>query len=184
MTPPLPLTAPAADAIAHARHYAGELSLAQLPRLRAAVADGRARIGVEWHGARGGSGESHLMGRIGGALPLHCAECDAVFDWPLELAPRLRLVYSEAEEQRCLKEEDPYLVQDDRLPLREITEDEILLALPLLPRCPRCAEICDNARPVQPAPAPAVESDSESIRAKPLAALKNLKIRARPARRS
>ena len=48
----------------------------------------------------------------------------------------LRLVNSESDEQAVLEQDDPYLVQDDQLPLRDLVEDEVLLALPMLPRCP------------------------------------------------
>src|SRR3546814_8193390 len=66
----------------------------------------------------------------------------------------LRLVETEEEEQAVLHEADPYLVQDDRLPLREIVEDEILLALPMLPRC----ESCENV--VQASPQPKAEDET------------------------
>jgi uncharacterized protein len=52
----------------------------------------------------------------------------------------LRLVGSEAEERRLLRECEPYLVEDDVLPLQEIVEEEALLALPIAPRCPACGQ--------------------------------------------
>jgi len=40
-----------------------------------------------------------------------------------------------------MQDHDTWLVQADRLPLHELIEDELLLALPLAPRCekPDCA---------------------------------------------
>src|SRR3546814_6525071 len=90
------------------------------------------------------------------------SDLDARIAWPLQIDIDLRLVETEEEEQAVLHEADPYLVQDDRLPLREIVEDEILLALPMLPRC----ESCENV--VQASPQPKAEDETVRREVNPL----------------
>ncbi|NKF22482.1 YceD family protein [Solimonas marina] len=116
------------------------------------------------------AGKSHgrqmLSGTIDGELTLRCQRCEGPMPWTLHVDVDLRLVETEEEEAAALHEADPYLVQDDSLPLQEVVEDEILLALPMLPRC----ESCENI--VQAAPQ---EDRDEAVRREPnpFAALKD-----------
>ena len=57
------------------------------------------------------------------------------FEYRLDLSFSLRLATSETEERRLLDVGEALLVEDDNLPLRQILEDELLLALPVAPRC-------------------------------------------------
>ncbi|MBL6751868.1 MAG: DUF177 domain-containing protein [Nevskia sp.] len=135
----IPLRVKAAGAVAHGSAWRGELPVADLGRLAAAVAGREGSLRVELHAGRDASGAARLHGSIDGELELSCQHCLGRFRWPLRAAVDLRLVGSEAEERRLLRECEPWLVQDDSLPLREIVEDEALLALPIAPRCPACA---------------------------------------------
>jgi uncharacterized protein len=47
-------------------------------------------------------------------------------------------VHSEAEERRLLHDCEPLLVEDDTVPLHEVVEEEVLLAIPIAPRCSTC----------------------------------------------
>jgi uncharacterized protein len=80
-----------------------------------------------------------LRGRIRGELQLVCQRCLETFGWPLQANVDLRLVENEADEAKWLQDYEPYLIADDRLPLHAIVEEEVLLALPLAPRCSGCA---------------------------------------------
>jgi uncharacterized protein len=130
----LPLHASASRALATRQHFRGTVPLAQLPRLAALMADAAGALDVELEAAKDG-GASWLRGTIRGVLSLTCQRGLHPFPWTCDAQMALRLVASEAEEARVLKESEPYLVQDDRLPLRELVEDEVLLALPMTPRC-------------------------------------------------
>ena len=90
---------------------------------------------MDLEAAKDRSGAVWLSGAIRGELSLTCQRGLHPFAWTCDLKPQLRLVASEAEEERVLKDCEPYLVQDDVLPLRELVEDEVLLALPMMPRC-------------------------------------------------
>lgn len=152
----------ASVAIARADQHEGALDPRCLPRLRELLCADAEPLAVALAARRRLDGE-HLLGVVRGVLPLTCQRCLACFSWPLRLQFDLRLVTSESDEQRLLAEADPYLVQDDRLPLQQIVEDEVLLALPMMPYCEACG--CAQAQP---------EPRGER-RASPFAQLKTLK---------
>lgn len=131
----IPKQVNAARAILAGQHFSGTLPFAHLSRLTAQLADKSGALDVDLVAARGPAGDAWLGGRIGGTLSLTCQRGLHPFAWECAIEPRLRLVSSEAEEQRVLKECEPYLIQDDVLPLRDVIEDEVLLALPIVPRC-------------------------------------------------
>lgn len=162
---PIPQSVTASSALTQRQAYSGELALRSLARLCAALADdaGALRVQLQAHKARG---RESLQGTIDGELALSCVRCEARMTWPLHVDVDLRLVHTEEEEQAVLHEADPYRVQDDRLPLQEIVEDEVLLALPMLPRC----ESCENA--VQASTGPKGEDAAVRREANPFAALK------------
>lgn len=138
----IPLHASAAKAIATRQQFVGSLPVAQLARLSAQLADREGALQVELEVGKDAGGASWLRGAIRGELHLLCQRGLHAFTWTMDLHPALRLVSSEAEEERVLKDCEPYLIQDDRLPLRELVEDEVLLALPMMPRCddPDCVK--------------------------------------------
>jgi uncharacterized protein len=146
----LPARVQASAAVAHGERHTGELALKLMPRLAALLAssDGRVKADLQ---ATNEPGFPVLRGTISGELPMICRRCGKTFAWPLEVKTLLRLVRSESEEKSALHDSEPYLVEHDALPLREIVEDEVLLALPMLPRC----ESCENAVRSAPETAPA-----------------------------
>lgn len=136
----IPAKLQASAAVAHGDRHEGELALKILPRLAAVLAGSEGRLKVELQ-ATDEPGYPVLRGTIEGHLPMTCKRCGQTFAWPLHTTTNLRLVRSEAEEKSALHTSEPYLVEHDSLPLREIVEEEVLLALPMLPRC----ESCENA---------------------------------------
>jgi uncharacterized protein len=139
----------ASKAIAHAEQYEGEVPVAQLERLAENGANG-GRVRARWRAGRDEAGHPQLIGRIEGSIDLVCQRCLKAFAWPLAIDASLRLVSTDREAAELLQDFDPYQVQDDQLPLQEITEDEVLLALPLMPRCKTCENI-DESTPPEPA---------------------------------
>jgi uncharacterized protein len=138
----IPQHVSALKALSTGQSFAGSLPVAQLPRLTAVLADAAGTLEVELAAAKDAAGKAWLSVSIRGPLMLTCQRGLHPFPWACDLQPRLRLVASEAEEERALKDSDPYLIRDDRLPLRELVEEEVLLGLPIVPRCddPDCLE--------------------------------------------
>ncbi|MEK6805680.1 MAG: YceD family protein [Pseudomonadota bacterium] len=170
----IPLKISASKAIARREHYEGSLPIAGFARLEGLLAADRGEISAKLEAGVDEAGLPHLRVGLTGVLRLVCQRCMKPFDWGLQASVGLRLVKTEAEEVQALHECEPYLVQDDQLPLCDIVEDELLLALPMMPRC----KSCEN----KPSKAPPKEPVTETRRENPFAALKTLKFEGRKKR--
>jgi len=135
----LPNYAPASSAIQREAGFAGTILVERLPRLVASLAAPTGRLDVRLQLGREPARPPFLRGTVRGELQLQCQRCLETFAWPLQASVDLRLVENEADEARWLQDYEPYLIEDDRLPLHAIVEEEVLLALPLAPRCEACA---------------------------------------------
>ncbi len=175
----IPQKISASKALARRERYEGKLPLAGFTRLEGLLAADTGDIQVTLAASADEAGHAHLNGMLSGALRLNCLRCLKPFDWALHAPLGLRLVKTEAEEVQALHECEPYLVQDDELPLRDIVEDELLLALPMMPRCKSCENKPGKAPPKAPMPA---EVTQEGRRENPFAALKTLKFEGRKKR--
>lgn len=131
----IPKQVGATKAIATRQRFVGRLELAQLPRVAAQLADQAGSLEVDLEAGKDGAGQAWLTGGVRGELSLTCQRGLHPFPWACDVQTRLRLVASESEEERAMQEAEAYLVRDDALPLREVVEDEVLLALPIVPRC-------------------------------------------------
>ena len=159
----------------------GRWPLQQFDRLAAsAVADALAADAaeVDWR-ARGESramrgGESQVWLHIGARtrVPLECQRCLKHVDVPLAIERSFLFVDGEdAAAQLDADSEDDVLALTRALDLRELIEDELLLALPIVPRHPVC--------PV-PLVAPAGDEAVFEEKPNPFAALAVLKRSGRP----
>ncbi|MGQ0587341.1 MAG: YceD family protein [Gammaproteobacteria bacterium] len=136
----IPLRVKASQAVSRHEAFSGSLPFGKLPRLAATLAGTDGKLQVELQATRDEEGQDWLHGEIRGRLPLTCQRGLHAFDWDCDVALSLALVASESEERDLLKDSESYLVEDDELPLRDLVEDEVLLALPMMPRCddPEC----------------------------------------------
>lgn len=112
----------------------GVLALAALPRLAAVLnrADGAVMValaaGIDPGGVR------FIAGSLQTQVELVCQRCLGLLSWPLDVEVSLGLVHSEAEAD-CLPEKyEPLLVPEGVLRVADLVEDELLLALPQIPR--------------------------------------------------
>lgn len=160
----IPATVQASVALAKGARYEGELALKLLPRLAELIQPTSGPIQVNLEASRA-MGYSSLKGSVGGRLELRCQRCEKIFEWTLDADVNLRLVSSEAEEHQLLQDCEPYCVSEDTLPLREMVEEEVLLALPMLARC----ESCENSVNA----APAKVKQTEPRRQNPFVGLKD-----------
>ena len=118
--------------------------------------------------ASGGGTEVWLQLRASVAVSLQCQRCLHAVLQPLAVDRRLRFVRSEAEAERLDEtSDDDVLVLMPRLDLHELVEDELILALPLVPRhegpCP------------DPLPMPVDDLADEAPAPNPFAALAALR---------
>ncbi len=121
------------------RHLAGTLPLAQLQRLGAALASNEGAIEVEIEFGFDQQRIPYMRGTLRGDLPLVCQRCMEQMALPVEATFNLGVVGSEAQAERLPEHYDPLLYQDEPLHLADIIEDELLLALPIVPKHPEAS---------------------------------------------
>lgn len=159
----------------------GHWPVASLRRLAGTlmeVADGAA---VAWHaiGRRrarvGAEGETWLELRAEARLTLQCQRCLAPLQADVRFDRRFRFVRDEAAAEALDAEiDDDVLATTRTLDLRALVEDELLLALPLVPRHDRCPQ------PLPATSAGAAEALAEAPRRNPFGALAGWRPDGRP----
>lgn len=146
-------------------HLVGALPIKGMARLIPSCLDDRGEVRVDLRFGRAESGDVYeLTGRLGATLRVACQRCLEPMELTLETDVRLLLVRP-GEPGAGLAPEVETLAVDRPLRLSELVEDELLLAMPMIPvhpldRCPAR----DLVKPVAAA-------------AKPLAGLGRLKRR-------
>ena len=125
----------------------GQWPLASLERLAACAVPGAPAVRVAWSAAGsmrpapGAPAEVwvHLSGSV--QLPLQCQRCLQALDSQIVAEARFRFVPGEDEAARLDAEaEEDVLSLSRELDLQALLEDELLLALPLVPRHERCPQ--------------------------------------------
>ena len=152
--------------VATQRIFEGVLPLSDMPRLRGALADteGSARVSVEF-------GEDALRVpfvelRIDAKLPLECQRSLQRFGYPVKIVQRLGLIRDEEGEDALPEGYEALLVGDDGM-MRpaDLVEDELILAVPVVPVAPGTDEVERDWDP----------PEEETQRANPFSVLSSLK---------
>lgn len=172
-----PLRLDVAALAAEAGRLSGDWPLAALPRLAASAHDGAAAgtgPGASWtvEGATrrrpGAEPEVWLHLQARATLALECQRCLAPVAQELVVDRQLRFVATEEAAAALDADSDEDVLALPRvLDLRELVEDELLLALPLVPRHATC--------PQPLVAAPSADDEPVPEREHPFAALRALK---------
>ncbi|MBE0620561.1 MAG: DUF177 domain-containing protein [Burkholderiales bacterium] len=89
------------------------------------------------------TGEINERGKPGfrlmveGSVRLECQRCLGKMDWPLRLEARLELASDEAEIQAA-DDDIERVVADSDMSVAILVEDEVILALPMIPKHEQC----------------------------------------------
>jgi len=153
------------------RGFEGRLPLSSMHRLREVLADdegeataGEVRFALEFD--RDALQVPYVELRIDALLPLLCQRSLQRFLFPVNIVQRLGLIRDEADEAALPPGYEPLLVPaDGELRPAELVEDELILAVPLVPVSPG-SESVERDWPIQA---------DEEIRANPFSALAALK---------
>jgi uncharacterized protein len=118
----------------------GRVEAAALDRVAELLAADGGDSWVDWRitGSADTGGRPALEVSLRGALPLTCQRCLRPFRWPVEQTTLLLLARDERELARLDEEDHEHEVILAAKPLEavELVEDELLLTLPFVPRCP------------------------------------------------
>lgn len=118
------------------RLYEGALPLAAMRRLCGSLAasDGSARYSVEF--GKDGFGISFIALQVEAELPLICQRTLEVFVYPVSIDQRLGVIAKESEESGLPEGYEPLLAPGGDLSIADVIEDELILALPVVPLKP------------------------------------------------
>lgn len=118
------------------RIYEGSLPLVAMRRLCESLAstEGSARYTVEFD--KDGFGISFVALRVEADLPLLCQRTLEVFSYPVSIDERLGVIAQESDEAGLPEGYEPLLAPTGDLAIADVIEDELILALPVVPLKP------------------------------------------------
>lgn len=118
------------------RILSGSLPLAQLQRLGSLLAgnDGEVSYTLEFGRDEGDVAFVRVIAKAD--VPLLCQRSLEVYLQPVEVRQSLGLINREEDEAALPEEYEPLLVESDTIQPSDVIEDELILALPLVPRRP------------------------------------------------
>jgi uncharacterized protein len=183
-----PLTDPVDVGLLSASESTGssEYLLAGFERLKDSLAksEGTAQVEFRFHDADAASSLGDLPGAssvarfpaLDGSVEarpwLVCQRCLNPFEWHLESAFKVAFVASEEDAALVPGEYEAVLAPHGRTSLHELVEDELLLALPLVPMHERIEECRAPPEPSSPEDAP--DEDAKEATTRPFAQLRDL----------
>ncbi|MGY3039092.1 uncharacterized protein ACVWWQ_000679 [Rhodanobacter sp. TND4EL1] len=151
------------------RSFEGTLPVASMSRLCEALAGTEGSVHFELDFGRDQLGISYVDVRVNGTLSVTCQRTLEPFELPVTVDTRLGLIREEREEAGLPPDCEPLLVAEDgRLKPVDVIEDELLLALPLIPINPD-SRLPDEVISQEP------EASGEGQRENPFAVLRELK---------
>jgi uncharacterized protein len=150
------------------RSFAGSLPIQGMARLRELLADASGEAVYTLDFGRDELGMAYLALHVQAPLSLICQRTLEPFIMPVTLDMRLGLISDESEEAGLPPGYEPLLVTDGRVDMAAVIEDELLLAVPLVPVSP------DSELPAV-AQDPRDDAQAEAPRENPFAVLRELK---------
>jgi len=135
---------------------AGELALADAPRLRSQLADADGALRFQFSGLRDRLGRPAATLEVQGTVRARCDRCSGPVELPIRELAQFHFV-SEERELGSLpidESDEEALLGSHRFDLASLVEDQAILALPISPRHEHCAapEALDE-RPLAERPA-------------------------------
>jgi len=132
------------DSLAFAREAGllqGELQIASLTRLLDLLVDSAGSLVYRVEGSVDSRNRSQLLLQVDGVLSMCCQRCLEKLECRIEVRSLLEFVDDEADLTQEEFEDDSrdFLLQQKELDVAALIEDEIILALPTVPRHDSCA---------------------------------------------
>jgi uncharacterized protein len=111
----------------------GQIPIKSLDRLAEMLVNDTGTITVDFFFGREGR-LAKVEGHIETVLELECQNCLEAIKWPVDFTIKLGVVNSIEQANRLPADYEPLLVEEGKIPLKNIIEDEILLILPAFPK--------------------------------------------------
>lgn len=155
--------------------FTGRVELAELPRLSVALMDtvGVAEFSLEFY--RDNRKRARIKGQITADLVLECQRCLNPMVLPVSAALDLAVIQVPEEAERLPESCDPVWVEAETMRLLDLVEDELILAIPQVPR--HEPDYCgiESVNPVNGETAEQEQENSASDKPNPFAVLAGLK---------
>ncbi|MEC4747805.1 YceD family protein [Methylomicrobium sp. Wu6] len=121
----------------------GELSLKDFGRLGDMLSDTTGNVVIDLFFSREGR-LVKIEGKIETHLQLVCQNCLKALDWPVQAEVHLGIVNSLEQVDRLPPDFEPLFIEEEKILLQNIIEDELLLNLPQYPKHPEPCKIEDT----------------------------------------
>ena len=109
-----------------------DVPLAELPRLRSRIPGiGGSVRGAARFGRRAACAVAELS--LAGKATLQCQRCMRPMEWALDSTTHVALIFAEADAAEVPEDLEPVLAREGRISAGELVEEELLLALPIVP---------------------------------------------------
>jgi uncharacterized protein len=115
------------------RSFKGQLAVSAMPRLADVLGDSTGSVAVAMAFDKQGR-LAVMQGHLSAVLRLTCQNCLEIFDWPVDVDFNLGIVASDDEAGLLPENYEPLLVGVDKTSVKDIVEEELLLALPAFPK--------------------------------------------------
>jgi uncharacterized protein len=113
----------------------GNLSLAIMPRLSATIVDSQGDVEVNLKFDVDETGTPYMKGNIKTTLPLTCERCLQTMQYNVDTALSVGFIRHERQAEHLAESYEPWLIEGDKpVALSSIVEDELLLAIPIVPK--------------------------------------------------
>lgn len=128
--------------VASGRVFEGRLPLSTMTRLRDSLASTEGEVAYALTFGKDTFGIGYVDMRVNTRLPLTCQRSLEGFEFPVDIDQRLGLIASERDEAALPEGYEPVLLEGSAdLSLAALIEDELILALPVVPLKPGMDEI-------------------------------------------
>ena len=109
-----------------------DVPLAELPRLQSRIAGiGGSVRGAARFGRQAGFAVAEVS--LAGKATLQCQRCMQAMELSVDSTARVALIFAEADAAKVPEELEPVLAREGRISAAELVEEELLLALPIVP---------------------------------------------------
>lgn len=112
----------------------GEIQLSQMKRLMPLLANAEGAVQLSLEFDVDTMGLATMTGTAQAKLELCCQRCLEPMGWPLQIQLALAFIRPKGDEAGIPGPYEPYMVESVPLRLSDMIEDEIILALPSIPR--------------------------------------------------
>jgi len=117
------------------RLYDGNMPIRQMKRLSPLIeSTSNEELVLSLVFDKDSNGIHFLSGTIKGTLKLLCQRCLSQMEFTINVDLLIAFLTSEFDEEKLSGEYEPYIVTDTPIMLSDIIEDELLLALPTIPK--------------------------------------------------